>query len=734
MPDLEDPTLCFIVKSEELDLDFEMTVPVKITQGYTFHGLLASFAAAVPSEISASEKQAANVKCFEDVLQKALSLRDERHAFYAQVQTNFDRMADTLQRMKRDYYREVDHLRAQISLSKRDPDFQHDNVFFFDPTTYQIPAWETVVEQLDDRRLQRELLVEQGGNSIRNVPVHMLCQNCRNRFQLDPIHSMDGATQTEVPSRGDSLHETIQSKSTLQGECSTNDDAAALESFKAAEQHDELGYPDKDQLESCEEKKEQSHPGDRKHLVELSNQATQTDPMAQRALNASGTCSCEISSRPSQDSADSVQPQDLRGKAMADSQSDLVGLGGDFPPRLPTATVEGQVPSTDSKLSSAGEGVHTQAVDAKASKWAAHFMKALVHSSRSALAHDAAIGTGQRCFDAWKAHVASHVVARRHSTSKKTASKLVKRQLAAFEAHVRRMAFIGWRQVALGKVSRPCSSQQTPGTKALESIGEHGKPSPGQPTSRNKALGARPTSEPSGCSSSNIRNRITEPGCKLETDAEDVCRPSSEPTLAARGEQRLRNLQPTGLNDTSEESGHEGVPSSIETTSTDSRTPLRQQFWGADDVEEWRSQRRIAVVEDSKLRAADQMAKTYARRGASVPHVARNGATSLQQRVPMHLRLQNLSVDVCVSNPRWSPLHTPQESPHQEFNMFDRHSKQPLKQGMEKSRLSQVASLPAFGSAAQRSPTQSPPPLLGRCGRALPAAKKSLARLPYASN
>jgi len=50
--ELEDPVLSLTLKSEELDLDLEMTIPVKFKQRHSFHGLLASLAASLPAEVS----------------------------------------------------------------------------------------------------------------------------------------------------------------------------------------------------------------------------------------------------------------------------------------------------------------------------------------------------------------------------------------------------------------------------------------------------------------------------------------------------------------------------------------------------------------------------------------------------------------------------------------------------------------------------------------------------------
>jgi hypothetical protein len=711
MPEMEDPVLSLTVTSKELDLDFEIMLPVKITQSHSFHGLLASFAAAVPSEVAASETHAANVKRFEDVLQKALSSRDERHAFYAQVQKNYDRMADSFAQMKRDYYREIDHLRAQISLSKRDPGFQHDNVFFFDPAAYQIPTWDKVVDQLDDRRMQRELLVEQGGNSIRTVPLHMLCQNCRSRFEGDPVHSMDEATQTELPSGNASTDEAIHVDT--REPCSIRD---ADEAIPVNVGEDGKNLPHDAQCEDWDEDGRRMLPGSGNvdGLMEFSDQSTQTETILQSPSHVS-TCDTAGSSFSPSSAPGSRMQDDGIGKKVTDKSQPSSGA----------ITDQRQSKTADAKPDSTGEdrtSTITPAEDAQRKQHSAHGMKSSDTSRKPTRATNAAMGIAQQCFNAWKSQIPSHVVARR---TKKAPRHLVKRQLAAIEAHIRRMAFVGWRHAAFGQTSEQ--------TKAFV---EEQRPMPAEESLRNKALGARPVSEPSS-SLSRAANSKSDP--MLGFGTESGCRPSSEPTLASRGEHRLRHLPHSGLSDTSEVRGYPDAESSRypepARLRSDGRALLRQQYLGADDIGDWQNERRSADVEENQQRALDKMTKTYTRRGASVPHAIRNGAgTSLHHRVPVQLTLQHLDVDLSVSNVRCSPLGTPLEGIYHDHDLPNLLSKQRVKPVAEKKGLSHVASLPTFGSAAQRSPTRSPPPLLSKHGRASHALKNHLRRAPYASN
>eukprot|EP00746_Dinoflagellata_sp_MGD_P002790 gnl/MRDRNA2_/MRDRNA2_105451_c0_seq1.p1 gnl/MRDRNA2_/MRDRNA2_105451_c0~~gnl/MRDRNA2_/MRDRNA2_105451_c0_seq1.p1 ORF type:complete len:755 (+),score=125.58 gnl/MRDRNA2_/MRDRNA2_105451_c0_seq1:85-2349(+) len=736
MPDIEDPVLSLMLKSQELDLDFEISLPVKVTQSPSFHGLLASFAAAVPSEVAVSEKQASNLKGFDDALQTAFALRDERHAFYAQVQKNFDRLAETLAHMKRDYYREVDHLRAQISLSKRDPDFQHDNVFFFDPAAYQIPSWTTVVEQLDDRRMQRELLVEQGGISIRNVPLHMLCQNCRNRFQHDPIHAVEVATQTQAPIENSATNEEKEKVDKSSSGLLPNVADSRLEGAADDMSHS-IQSPNWEQSKSL-------WPGWDNKIgpVELCNQVTQTDSTLLPSVRLSG---CDVGIHQAPCSPEALSSSEANQAIDTQDVDSAMGVSG-----MVTAA-SGRIPvQSNDKINTLfptgpGQDVAVKGIHSQGKKRTDHGAKALDTPSRSTFGSHAPLSVAQQCFNAWKSHATSHVashIIRRRSTSKNAARQLVKRQLAAIEAHIKRMAFVGWRHAALGQHTRAPGEQSRQPAVHARAPGDQSKLCPAEQNLKNKVLGSRPASEPS--ISSNARHSTSEPMLTLGIDQGSL-RPSSEPTLVSRGEHRLRNLPQSGMNDLSELSGYGDAPSgsNVEPAvlSSDGRAPLRQQFWGADDVEDWRNERRRSKVDRNQQHALEKMTKTYMRRGASVPNGVRSGGVrsgdagmSLQQRVPVQLTLQHLDVDISVSNVRRAPVGAQPESSRQEDDVLDLLQQQGLRSGIDKKGLSHVASLPAFVPSTQRSPTQSPPPLLSKHGRALHGAKGILRRLPYASN
>lgn len=75
--------------------------------------------------------------------------------------------------MKRDYYRELDQLRCR---SRKDGSAHADSVIFFDPSSYQIPPWQTIVDELDERRRSLDLVVVQQDDVQQQTKIaHILC-------------------------------------------------------------------------------------------------------------------------------------------------------------------------------------------------------------------------------------------------------------------------------------------------------------------------------------------------------------------------------------------------------------------------------------------------------------------------------------------------------------------------------------------------------------------------------
>lgn len=194
---LDDPVVCVRATSEELGLDFALTVPVKSTRVDSISNMLADLAIAIGNGTALDMKQLADADSFTATVQHRIQLRTEQHEFYNQVKQRYEHISATIQQLKRDYYREIDQLRDQLQAKQRDPKFKVEDVSFFDPYAYKIPTWEEIAEYLDSKRMRRELEAQQGGPGLRRVPMFMLCRTCRTKFD-----SMDSAREMELEDEG----------------------------------------------------------------------------------------------------------------------------------------------------------------------------------------------------------------------------------------------------------------------------------------------------------------------------------------------------------------------------------------------------------------------------------------------------------------------------------------------------------------------------------------------------
>jgi len=203
--EMDNLTMAIRVAIPALHVDLSLSVPVNVEtgRGSFVQQLVSRVSATYPCTKLLNGDQATAAQAFDKKCQKLARLQKERHEFYEQVASKFERMAQTIQQLKRDYYREIDHLREQIRALKRDPLACLDSVVFFDPEMYKLPSWEDMLEHMDNNRMRREALKESGGVNIKHVPVYMLCQSCRGKFQAQADESAnklcctDASTQTE---------------------------------------------------------------------------------------------------------------------------------------------------------------------------------------------------------------------------------------------------------------------------------------------------------------------------------------------------------------------------------------------------------------------------------------------------------------------------------------------------------------------------------------------------------
>mmetsp|Transcript_9362 Transcript_9362/g.15078 ORF Transcript_9362/g.15078 Transcript_9362/m.15078 type:complete len:632 (+) Transcript_9362:40-1935(+) len=183
-PQLPKPSLSLRLECVELDANFAMLLTSSADR-IPYHRILQALASVGIFGSGYDLGNEEQLQRFESTLQQQENVRKERHQFYKEMEKTSESMTKTMQAMKRDYYREIDHLREQLSRKSRDPDFEPENVVFFDVGAYNLPSWDDVANKLDGMRMQRELLLKElgGKDNVKHVPMHMMCSQCRNKFK-----------------------------------------------------------------------------------------------------------------------------------------------------------------------------------------------------------------------------------------------------------------------------------------------------------------------------------------------------------------------------------------------------------------------------------------------------------------------------------------------------------------------------------------------------------------------
>jgi hypothetical protein len=128
---LPKPSISLRLECVELDVNFAMLLPMNNVDRVPYHRILQALASIGFFGSGYDLGKAEELQRFESTLQQQDTVRKERHQFYREVQKNSEYMTRTMQNMKRDYYKEIDNLREQLSRKSRDPNFEPDNVFFF---------------------------------------------------------------------------------------------------------------------------------------------------------------------------------------------------------------------------------------------------------------------------------------------------------------------------------------------------------------------------------------------------------------------------------------------------------------------------------------------------------------------------------------------------------------------------------------------------------------------------
>lgn len=197
---LDQPIVELRATCTELGLEFVVPTPFKAPETHSLRGLTAALGTALLSDKSFNLGTATGADRFNELCRERSSILAERHDFYIEVQQRFEGMAQSMQLMQRDYYREIDFLREQISRLRKQPEHEVPKVTFFGRHTYEIPAWQDIVDMLDERRMRRELNIKDDEPILTKVPLQMVCPSCRSHFTKgtfpDPS-PCEAAMQTE---------------------------------------------------------------------------------------------------------------------------------------------------------------------------------------------------------------------------------------------------------------------------------------------------------------------------------------------------------------------------------------------------------------------------------------------------------------------------------------------------------------------------------------------------------
>eukprot|EP00930_Biecheleria_cincta_P040420 TRINITY_DN276_c0_g1_i1.p1 TRINITY_DN276_c0_g1~~TRINITY_DN276_c0_g1_i1.p1 ORF type:complete len:625 (-),score=94.71 TRINITY_DN276_c0_g1_i1:68-1942(-) len=214
---LDQPVVELRATCTELGLEFVVPTPFKAPETHSLHGLTVALGTALLSDKAFNLGTATGADRFNELCRERSSILAERHDFYYEVQQRFEGMAQNFQLMQRDYYREIDFLREQISRLRKQPEHEVPEVTFLGRYTYKIPAWEDIVDVLDERRMRRELHIKDDEPILTKVPVQMVCPSCRSHFTKgtfpDPS-PCEAAMQTEVPECCDAQTSTVEHRRT----------------------------------------------------------------------------------------------------------------------------------------------------------------------------------------------------------------------------------------------------------------------------------------------------------------------------------------------------------------------------------------------------------------------------------------------------------------------------------------------------------------------------------------
>jgi len=178
---LDDPRVSVRASCPELGLDHLIVLSVNGKRTDKLHDLVTDLATAIARGEAADMRMTVETRGFEVGLQKRADLQKVQHQFYIEMHKSFEQIVTLFQKAKHDYYKEIDHLRNQLSNQQRHPEAKPADVIFFDPDAYRLPSWQEIADRIDVKRWGPK----EGGDCTSTgqfvIPFKMLCARCKVR-------------------------------------------------------------------------------------------------------------------------------------------------------------------------------------------------------------------------------------------------------------------------------------------------------------------------------------------------------------------------------------------------------------------------------------------------------------------------------------------------------------------------------------------------------------------------
>eukprot|EP00928_Gymnodinium_smaydae_P026977 TRINITY_DN21013_c0_g1_i1.p1 TRINITY_DN21013_c0_g1~~TRINITY_DN21013_c0_g1_i1.p1 ORF type:complete len:847 (-),score=134.93 TRINITY_DN21013_c0_g1_i1:231-2648(-) len=145
--------------SEDLGFDFALALQMALPerrgeQRCDCSALVAELSRGISQGAALDMRDKIAARRFDQQVEESVQNWADQRAFYAELSGCYERMARLLKEMRRDYWREIDHLRNNLREAlggKRVETLDPDKVVFFDPAAYDVPGWQAILNLVHER-------------------------------------------------------------------------------------------------------------------------------------------------------------------------------------------------------------------------------------------------------------------------------------------------------------------------------------------------------------------------------------------------------------------------------------------------------------------------------------------------------------------------------------------------------------------------------------------------------